>query len=406
MPDGSPWPRISIVTPSYNQAQFLEETIRSVLLQGYPDLEYIIIDGGSTDGSVAIIRQYESWLSYWVSEPDVGQSAAIAKGFSHVTGKYLTWLNSDDSYLPGAIACAASAFTMHPSAALVYGGCELFEEGGSRQIRVWQGAPSTVRALILGENTIPQQAAFMRRTALEQAGGVDTTLHYVMDHELWTRLGRAGDLVHISDILARFRFHPDSKTVSHSIEMLIEWKKVIATSAWFGEAANEAELDEADRRLEVRLAAERMLAEELPQSVAHLESALSKQPCPFGTPDGVVQYMANYPGLSGQSMTSERLASHFRRLQPATLTANIRRLRSYAMANDHIEKAFQRHQIRDYVGVRRHLAIGLWRNPRWLMNKGVLWIGMESLVGEKLTMSARRVISALRYKRRSQDASS
>jgi glycosyltransferase involved in cell wall biosynthesis len=100
MPDGSPWPRISIVTPSFNQGQFLEETIRSVLLQGYPDIEYIIIDGGSTDNSVEIIKKYEPWLAYWVSEPDRGQSHAINKGFERSTGEIMAWLNSDDMFLP------------------------------------------------------------------------------------------------------------------------------------------------------------------------------------------------------------------------------------------------------------------------------------------------------------------
>ncbi len=103
MPDGAPWPRISIVTPSFNQGQFIEETIRSVLLQGYADLEYIVIDGGSTDGSVGIIKKYKRWLTYWVSEPDRGQSHAINKGFARATGGVLAWLNSDDLYAPGAL---------------------------------------------------------------------------------------------------------------------------------------------------------------------------------------------------------------------------------------------------------------------------------------------------------------
>src|SRR5215472_13768108 len=120
MPDGSAWPRITVVTPSRNQAPFIEQTIRSVLLQEYPNLEYILIDGVSTDGSVEIIRKYEPWLAYWVSEKDRGQSHAINKGWARSTGEILAWLNSDDYYAPGALASAALTFRQaRPSVGLV-----------------------------------------------------------------------------------------------------------------------------------------------------------------------------------------------------------------------------------------------------------------------------------------------
>ena len=121
MPDGSEWPRISIITPSYNYGQFLEETIRSVLLQGYPNLEYIIIDGGSADNSVEIIRKYEPWLQYWISEPDNGQTDAIQKGFSKSTGVVWNWLNSDDILEKNALQHIAKAFKNNPCATLLFG---------------------------------------------------------------------------------------------------------------------------------------------------------------------------------------------------------------------------------------------------------------------------------------------
>src|SRR5262249_30682863 len=123
-PDGSPWPRLSIITPSYNQGQFIEETIRSVLLQGYPDLEYMIIDGGSTDNTVEIIRKYDPWLEYWVSERDRGQSHAINKGFRRSSGALLGWLNSDDVLLPNALATVATALGSPEQRVLIAGTAE------------------------------------------------------------------------------------------------------------------------------------------------------------------------------------------------------------------------------------------------------------------------------------------
>ncbi len=120
MPDESPWPKITVVTPSYNQGQFLEETIRSVLLQGYPDLEYIVIDGGSSDNSVAIIKKYERWLTYWESQPDRGQCHAVNKGWAKAKPGIWAWLNSDDTYFPGTLPKAALALKKHPAVKLVY----------------------------------------------------------------------------------------------------------------------------------------------------------------------------------------------------------------------------------------------------------------------------------------------
>lgn len=144
MADGKPWPRISIVTPSYNQGRFLEETLRSVLLQGYPDLEYIVIDGGSTDESGEIIRKYEAWLTYWVSERDQGQSDAINKGWRRCTGDIIVWLNSDDGYAPNALCEVARAFQANAFPAMVYGQEIVMDHQGNRT-RCWNIASVQIR---------------------------------------------------------------------------------------------------------------------------------------------------------------------------------------------------------------------------------------------------------------------
>lgn len=208
VPDGSPWPRVSIVTPSYNQAQFIEETIRSVLLQGYPNLEYIIIDGGSTDGSVEIIRKYEPWLAYWVSEKDDGQSDAINKGWALSTGSLIAWLNSDDCYLSGSIAKAVDFLWKHPNAALLYGDCEVFDVT-STTTDVFVGQVSSS----LLETTIYQPSSLYRRDCLDKAGWLDTNLHYVMDTDWWWRINIHLEAIYFPSKLARYRRWKGAKTI-------------------------------------------------------------------------------------------------------------------------------------------------------------------------------------------------
>ena len=217
MPDGRPWPRVSIITPSYNQARFIEETIRTVLLQGYPNLEYIIVDGGSTDGSVDIIRRYEPWLASWVSERDRGQSDAINKGFRAATGEIIAWLNSDDTYHPGAIVQAALAFAADPSLAMVYGSCNLINDDGSLR-NAYPSREFDLKILVNTWNFIPQPAVFMRADAYRAVGEVDMDLHYSMDRDLWIRMGLNGTVRRIEPLLANLRYYDDCKTAAISRE--------------------------------------------------------------------------------------------------------------------------------------------------------------------------------------------
>ena len=173
-------PRVSIVTPSFNQAAFLEETIQSVLSQDYPELDYIVIDGGSTDGSVEIIEQYADRLAYWTSEKDSGQADAINKGLARTTGEIVAWLNSDDTYLPGAIHAAVEALQANPECGLVYGDVLAVDGQGqpTNLIRYedW-GLDGLLQFKIIG-----QPAVFMRREALAKAGELDTSFHFLLDH--------------------------------------------------------------------------------------------------------------------------------------------------------------------------------------------------------------------------------
>jgi len=205
------WPKISIVTPSYNQARFLERTILSVLKQNYPNLEYIIIDGGSTDGSVEIIKKYESYLAYWVSEPDQGQADAIRKGFAKSSGEIMAWLNSDDLYLPGALWKVARLFCQKPEADLVYGNIYLIDEE-DRKIGELRFTKFDFNTLIFEGGNLHQTGAFWRRHIYEQVGGINPYYKFCMDFDFFCRVAEIGRLMHLKDYLACFRIHKNAKS--------------------------------------------------------------------------------------------------------------------------------------------------------------------------------------------------
>jgi len=207
-------PLISIITPSYNQAKFLRETIDSVLSQDYPNLEYIIIDGGSSDGSLEIIQEYENRLSYWESTPDKGQTDAINKGFARAKGKYLAWLNSDDVYLPGAVSEAVGYLEEHPEIGTVYGDCTFIDAQG-HTIGRFPAAQTDHARLRRGYVHIPQQASFFRADLWQEVGPLDPSFYFAMDYDLWVRLAKKSPLVYLpSHIWASFRLHGDAKTIA------------------------------------------------------------------------------------------------------------------------------------------------------------------------------------------------
>jgi hypothetical protein len=204
-------PTVSIITPSYNQAEYLEQTIQSVLNQSNIQLEYFVIDGASTDGSQEIIERYASRLAGWVSEPDAGQAEAINKGFSRATGKYIAWLNSDDLYFPNAISRAVSILEAQPQLGMVFGDAITIDASG-RMLKPLNFGDWGLEEL-LGFRIICQPAVFMRRSILEQAGNLDPGYHFLLDHQLWLRMARLAPIQHIAETLAAARHHPGAKNV-------------------------------------------------------------------------------------------------------------------------------------------------------------------------------------------------
>ena len=206
-------PLVSIVTPSYNQARFLEETIRSVLAQDYPRLEYIIVDGASTDGSLEIIQNYTDRLAWWVSEPDQGQTDAINKGFSKAKGEILAWLNSDDTYRPGAVSAAIKGFLQYPEYGLVYGGADFIDEKGDL-IGRFPARQTDYRRLRQGYVHIPQQAAFFRASFWRKVGPLDPSFYFAMDYDLWVRIAAIAPIRYMPEVWANFRLHTGGKTIA------------------------------------------------------------------------------------------------------------------------------------------------------------------------------------------------
>ncbi len=207
---------ISIITPSFNQAAYLEQTMNSVLNQDYPHIEYIVVDGGSTDGSVEIIKKYADKLTYWVSEKDRGQADAINKGFARATGEIIAWLNSDDYYLPGTVSTVVKVFAERPDVLLVYGDMLAVDENG-KTFNTLTYKQLTLEDLLCFQ-IIGQPAVFMRRSALQAAGGLDLTFHFLLDHYLWIRIAQLGNILHVDQTWAAARYHAGAKNRAKAAE--------------------------------------------------------------------------------------------------------------------------------------------------------------------------------------------
>jgi glycosyltransferase involved in cell wall biosynthesis len=207
-------PLVSIITPSFNQVRYFEATIKSVLGQDYPHIEYIIVDGNSTDGSVDVIKKHSGRLAWWVSEQDKGQTDAINKGFNRATGEILAWINSDDTYNPGAVSQAVKYLIENPEVGLVYADCNFIDED-DQIIGKFNAAQTNLRRLREGYVHIPQQTVFFRATYWKELGPLDPSFYFAMDYDLWTRIAARAPLKYLAGhTWANFRLHTSGKTVA------------------------------------------------------------------------------------------------------------------------------------------------------------------------------------------------
>jgi len=220
---------VSIITPSYNQAPYLEQTIQSVLEQDYPNIEYIVVDGGSADSSVEVIKEYADRLAYWVSEKDSGQAEAINKGFARASGEILAWLNSDDYYMLNTISVVVRCFEQNPDVVMIYG--DMLAVDGEGQITNLLKYKQLTLEDLLCFQIIGQPSVFFRRSALEKTGLLDTSFHFMLDHHLWIRLAQQGRILHIPQIWSAARYHADAKNRARAAEFgreafqVLDWAK-------------------------------------------------------------------------------------------------------------------------------------------------------------------------------------
>ncbi len=218
-------PVVSIVSPSLNQGPYIEDTILSVLAQDYPRIEYVVRDGGSTDGSLAVLERYTGRVR-WVSGPDAGQAAAINQGLRESTGEVLAWLNCDDTYEPGAVSAAVQYLRDHPEVMLVYGDATLTDARGTAIGPCAHVEPFALERLVHHGDIVVQPAAFFRREAFLAVGGLDESLHWTMDYDLWLKIGRRFPAAYLPRKLARCRWTGENKTSVGGFARLAEIERV------------------------------------------------------------------------------------------------------------------------------------------------------------------------------------
>jgi glycosyltransferase involved in cell wall biosynthesis len=388
-PNGALWPKVSIVTPSYNQGLFLEETIRSVLLQGYPSLEYIVIDGGSTDGSVEIIRKYEKWLAHWVSEPDRGQSHAINKGFTKATGEIVAWLNSDDVYERRALQQAAQFLVDH-QVDMVYADSHIIDENGRRTGTT--DSPTFHLADLLMDSFVPQQAAFFQRQVTDVVGLLNESFNYAMDYDLWLRIANRFSVRKAPGIWANYRICKGTKSFG---EPAAFWPEIVQALERFYSQPNlspslEKLKPQALAHANLRAAVEYYQRNRITEGQNHLAAAFNVNPLLEKNPKEVLQVLVRFGSILRPEASQEFVNVVFDNLPAAALNLKSKR---FAVARRALLLSLNRYEPargRAWIVTNFFELLLDWR---WIVQRPIFGICLFLLGGERV-----RKVAGLRHR--------
>lgn len=311
-------PLVSIITPSFNQAEYLEITIQSVINQDYPQIEYIVMDGGSTDGSVDILERYDAHIEYWRSEPDQGQADAINQGFRVAKGEIVAWINSDDVYMPGAVSEAVSALEKIPQVGMVYG--DGIMVGSELEVLDKHYYPQLDLVDLLAFEVLLQPAVFMRKHVLDEVGYLDPTYNLILDHELWIRIANRYPIKHISSFWALERTHHQAKTIALAEQFVEEAERLIALAEESSQLASIVE--ENQHRITAGLGV--FTARRLIDAKEHREALRRITAAIFQHPSTVARYWYKWVQAAFSSIGLDPLFMWYRRTRRKLLYTNSR----------------------------------------------------------------------------------